>query len=130
MEAKSMWEILVPTEKRIKTEAPGVQLDGDFSDYKDAVKRWEKANSYSTRYHRVWDEKVRSISGGLTIMTPAKGQWVAPCGELYAERMIPVRIIATREEIEKIIDLTMVYYDQLAILCYKVSDEVILRHRT
>ena len=102
----SMWEILVPTEKRLE---PGV--------------------FYRTRYHKVWDEKVRAISGGLTIMKPAKGQWVSPCGTTFIERMIPVRIIASREEIEKIVDMTMIYYDQLAILAYKISDEVILKHR-
>ena len=103
----SMWEILVPTEKR--------QEPGKF---------------YRTRYHQVWDQKVREISGGLTIMQPAKGQWVSPCGTIFIERMIPVRISATREQIEKIIDMTMEYYDQLAVLCYKLSDEVILKHRT
>jgi hypothetical protein len=102
----ALWEILVPTEKRL-----------------------EPGKFYRTRYHQVWDEKVRAISGGLTIMQPAKGHWVAPCGETFIERMIPVRIIATREQIESIIDMTMEYYDQLAILCYKLSDEVILKHR-
>ena len=101
------WEILVPTE--IRNEA------GKF---------------YRTRYHRVWDEKVRAISGGLTIMSPVKGHWKAPSGELFIERMIPVRIVATREQIEKIVDMTLDYYDQLAVLCIKVSEEVILKHRT
>lgn len=102
----SMWEILVPTERRV---SPG--------------------RFYTTRYHRVWDTKVRTITGGLTILTPAKGQWVSPDGELFSERMIPVRIMGTREQIETIIDMTMEYYDQLAIMCYRVSDEVILKYR-
>lgn len=102
-----MWEILVPTERRLES--------GKF---------------YTTRYHRVWDEKVRAITGSLTILTPAKGQWVSPDGELFVERMIPVRIVATRDQIDKIVDLTLSYYDQLAVLCYKVSDEVILKHKT
>jgi len=102
-----MWEILVPTERRL---TPG--------------------KYYTTRYHKVWDSKVRLITGGLTIMPPAKGQWVHPStGELFSERMIPVRIIATRDEIAKVIDLTLSYYDQLAVLCYKVSDEVILKYK-
>lgn len=104
----AMWEILVPTEKRVP--GPGNKF-------------------YTTRFHRVWDTKVRAITGGLTVLTPAKGQWVAPNGELFVERMIPVRIVATRAQIEQIIDMTMEYYDQLAVLCAKVSDEVILRHR-
>jgi hypothetical protein len=101
----ALWEILVPTVRRVG------------------------GKPYTTRFHRVWDAKVRVISGGLTVLTPAKGQWVAPTGELHSERMIPVRIVASREQIDRIIDLTIEYYDQLAVLCYKLSDEVILKHR-
>jgi hypothetical protein len=108
----SLWEILVPTEKRIKAHPMA-----------DA-----KANFYSTRFHKVWDAKVRAITGGLTIMAPSKGQWKSPEGELFLERMIPVRIVATREQIEEIIEITLLYYDQLAVLCYKLSDEVILKY--
>jgi hypothetical protein len=82
-----------------------------------------------TRQHREWDNRVRRITGGLTILSPAKGQWVAPDGTLFKERMIPVRIVCTRAEIEKIIDITMDFYDQLAMLAYKVSSEVILKHK-
>jgi len=107
MSTKGMWEILVPTVRR---DVPG--------------------KYYTTRYHRVWDAKVREITGGLTVMVPAIGQWVNPTTrELFKERMIPVRIMATRVEIEEIVDFTLKYYDQLAILCYKISDEVILKYR-
>lgn len=83
-----------------------------------------------TRFHKVWDAKVRAISGGLTILQPAKGQWVHPeDGSLFAERMIPVRIMCTREQINQIIDMTLEYYDQIAVLAYRVSDEIILRYR-
>lgn len=95
-----MWEILVPTVRRV---------DG---------------KPYTTRYHRAWDAKVRQVTGGLTILTPAKGQWVSAEGELFVERMIPVRIAATRSQMSSIIDMTLTYYDQLAVMCYKVSDEV------
>ena len=104
MDTECMWEILVPTMK-----SDGVTPN-------------------RTRYHRVWDDKVRAIAGGLTILRPAVGQWVSPEGELFKERMIPVRIMCTREQIEEIIDITMTYYDQLAVLAYKVSDECILKH--
>lgn len=101
---KLLWEILVPT----------ISNEG---------------KPYRTRYHRVWDAKVREISGGLTIMNPVKGQWISSDEKLFAERMIPVRIIATKNEIENIVDMTIEYYDQLAVLAYKVSDDIILRHR-
>lgn len=104
MENKVMWEILVPT----------ISNEG---------------KPFKTRYHRIWDIKVRNIAKGLTILTPAKGQWLSNEGDLFSERVIPVRIVCTREEIEKIIDITMVYYNQLAILAYKISDECILKHR-
>lgn len=105
----SMWEILVPTRRR--------------SDDKPIT----------TRFHRAWDAKVRKISGGLTIMPPAKGQWVAPhdasedAGKLFVERMIPVRFLATREQMEEIVDMTAVEYDQLAVLCYMVGTNVVMR---
>jgi hypothetical protein len=98
----SMYEILVPT----------VRNDG---------------RPFRTRYHRVWDARVRAISGGLTILTPAKGQWVSPDGKLFSERMIPVRVVCTSDQIDKIADMTAEYYDQLAILFYKISDDVTLK---
>jgi hypothetical protein len=98
-----LWEILVPT----------VRNDG---------------RPIRTRFHRVWDAKVRAITGGLTILAPAKGQWVSPEGELFIERMIPVRIACSREEIERIIDMTLSYYSQKAVLAYRISEEVVLRH--
>lgn len=64
---RELWEILVPT----------VRNDG---------------KPYRLRYHKVWDDKVRAISGGLTVMPVAKGQWVYK-EELFTERMIPVRIL-------------------------------------
>ncbi len=104
MTNKQMWEILVPTM---------------FND----------GTPIRTRYHKVWDKKVYEITGGLTIHLPTKGKWVNPVdGELFQERMIPVRIACTREQIDKIIDVTMDYYKQLAILAYKVSDEVIIKY--
>ena len=103
-EDKSLWEILVPT----------VSNNG---------------KPFHTRFHRVWDSKVRTIADGLTILTPAKGQWFSPMGDLYVERVIPVRILCTRKEIEEIVDITMEYYDQLAVLAYKISSEYILKNK-
>ena len=78
-----LWEILVPT-----------IMDG---------------KSVKTKYHRKWDEMVRAISNGLTILKPAKGEWVSSSGELFAERMIPVRIACSEDAIEDIMDITIEY---------------------
>ncbi len=98
---KKLWEILVPT---VSNEGKPFRL----------------------RYHRVWDAHVRKISGGMTILPVAKGQWLDG-DKVYAERMIPVRILATRDQMEQIVEYTMRYYHQLAVLAYKISDEVILK---
>ena len=101
---KILWEIMVPTQYN----------DGRF---------------VKTRHHKVWDEKVRSISGGLTIYKPAVGQWLSNDNELFKERMIPVRIACNEEEINKIIDITMKHYDQLAVMAYIISEKVIIKHK-
>ena len=97
-----LWEILIPT---VRNDGRPIRL----------------------RFHRVWDHEVRLISGGLTIMPVAKGQWVHK-DELFKERMIPVRVIATRKQMDRIVDMTMKYYEQLAVLAYKISEEIILKY--
>lgn len=81
-----------------------------------------------TRQHRVWDEKVREITGGLTIMPPGKGQWVCPEGDLFSERMIPVRIIATPGQMVDIVDMTAAFYNQKAVMYYVISNDVCINH--
>ena len=98
---KALWEIFVPT----------ISNEG---------------KPFRTRFHRVWDEKVRDISGGLTILKPAVGQWISEEDELFKERMIPVRIMCTEEQIKKIAAHTKNYYKQLAVMYYKITDEVII----
>jgi hypothetical protein len=39
------------------------------------------------------------------------------------------RRLHARAQIEEIIDFTLVYYDQLAVMAHKVSDEGIIRHQ-
>lgn len=102
---KKLWEIYVPTMRK-------------------------NGNPIRVRHHQIWDQRVRAITGGLTILKPAIGYWDNPDGELYRERMIPVRIVATEEEMEKVIEATFKHYeDEEAILCVEISDKVILRYR-
>lgn len=87
-----------------------------------------KGKPIRTRQHKEWDRRVRRITGGLTVMAPAKGQWVSPSGELFAERMIPVRVAADCAAIQEIADMTAKFYKQEAVMFYKVSDEVVIKH--
>lgn len=97
-----LWEILVPT-----------VIDG---------------KPVRTRYHKVWDKKVKAVTGGLTVLHPAKGYWISPKGTVFEERMIPVRIACTEKEIEQISDMTAKYYKQEAIMYYRVSDYIRIKH--
>lgn len=100
-----LWEILVPTVK------PGF-----------------KNKFFTTRYHKVWDKKIKAIAGGLTILKPGIGEWISPSGEHFNERMIPVRIYCSESEIDAIADITAEYYNQEAIMYYKISDHVRINH--
>jgi len=86
-------------------------------------------NEYPLDYHHAWDEQVRSVAGGLTILRTAKGHWVSPEGKLFAEPMIPVRMLCTEEQLHSIAELTMQHYGQEAVLAYKISDKIVLLHR-
>jgi len=95
---KKVYEVLVPTY------------------YGDTIK------PIRTRHHKEWDKRIRSITGGLTIMAPAKGQWLHE-DELFEERIIPVRILCDEEHIDKIIEITLNHYRQKAVMYYVLSNE-------
>jgi hypothetical protein len=78
------------------------------------------------RFHRVWDAKVMAITGGLTINAPIHGRWVSPLGVLYAERMIPVEIACTEEQIKDIHKMTKAYYNQEKVMYAKLSNYVVI----
>lgn len=101
---KKLWELLVPTER--------------------LNPRVGEMRPVRTRSHKVWDAMVRAISGGITILAPVKGQWISPTDTLHRERMIPVRIIATDEEIDKIMVMTAKFYFQEAVLAYEISSNI------
>lgn len=99
-----LWEILVPA-----------------SNNKDL--------KFSYEHHKAWDAFVKKATGGVTIMKTAKGEWVSPNGKLYVDRIIPCRIVCTKDQISDIIDFTIEHYSQEAVLAYRISTNVILRHK-
>ena len=92
--------------------------------------RTSRGKHIKTKFHRVWDAKVREIANGLTILQPAKGQWVCPKGKLFRERMLPVRIACTDKQIKEIADFTAVHYRQKAVMFYEISSNVTVKHYT
>lgn len=104
MPKKSLWEILVP-------------------------KYSNEGKEFPIKHHHLWDEKVRKIAGGVTILKTAKGQWINTKGKLFAEKMIPVRVYCNEKEIEKIIQLSLEHYNQEAVMAYELSPNVKMRKR-
>ena len=102
-----LWEVLVPT-----------VMDHDEHG-------GPNTRPIKTRYHRVFDAKVREIAGGLSIYKPLIGEWKHD-ETLYRERMIPVRIRCSEAQIREIGRYACDYYKQLAILVYEVSDNTFL----
>lgn len=102
---RGLWEILVP---RFSNE--GVE--------------------YTVEYHQQWDKLTREIAGGVTILQTAKGHWLNPERTLFVEEMIPVRVYCSRGSLDKIVDLTLDYYNQEAVLAYEISSNVVLKRRT
>ena len=101
---KKLWEILVPKYSNEKKE-------------------------YSLAHHQKWDNYVRSITGGLTILKKSKGQWLSPEGQLFSEEMIPVRVYCSTSGLSKIIDFTLEHYNQRAVMAYEISNNVVIRYR-
>lgn len=100
---KKLWEILVPASS--------------------------KEQEFKFEHHKMWDEYVKSLAGGLTVLKTGKGQWISPDGKLFKDRVIPVRIMCKKKQIKKIIKFTIEHYNQEAVLAYKVSNKVILTYK-
>lgn len=97
-----LWEVLVPT----------------VSNY---------GRPFTVRHHRQWDAMVKQIAGGMTLVQPVRDSWVDPeTSTEYTERVIPVRVMCTREQIVEICKETARFYDQLAVLATLVATETVL----
>ena len=83
-------------------------------------------DEFPVEYHQAWDERVRELTGGLTIMRTAKGQWQDNEGNLFAERVIPVRVACDEGMVRQIMEHTLTHYGQLAVMAYQVSDKAII----
>lgn len=77
--------------------------------------------------HKEWDSKVLDQAGGMTILRSTRGRWSNTSGSIVQERMIPVRIACTSEQIESIASMTANHYDQEAVMFYRISNEVHIR---
>lgn len=100
--ASQLWEVLVPTESN----------DG---------------TPFRTAHHRQWDDFVTAIAGGMTLVRPMRGTWVDRASDVaYTERVIPVRVVCSQEQIVEIAKEAARHYDQAAVLAYLVSKRTVM----
>lgn len=81
---------------------------------------------FSPSHNRQWEKFARDISGGLTKLPRAVGQWVDG-GRVYSEPITPVRIVASAADMRRIADYTAKHYSQLAVMYYVVSSAVTIK---
>ncbi len=74
------------------------------------------------KHHKNWDIKVQKLTGGLTIFPPGKGIWVDKA-IVYAERVIPVRIMCEEAVMVELVQMTIEHYRQKCVMYYVLSDE-------
>jgi hypothetical protein len=76
-----------------------------------------------TRHHKKWDERIQAISGGMTILSSARGKWTFQ-GVEYPEKVIPVRIMCSEAQMKRIVQITIEHYRQKAVMYYVLSNQV------
>ncbi len=79
-------------------------------------------------HHKKFDEFVLRSVGGLTVYRGSKGYWTAATGEVFRERMIPVDITCSENQINIIADFIAVHYAQKAVYFYLVSENSFINH--
>jgi len=81
---------------------------------------------FAPEIHRDWDNRVRAISGGLTIFKPATGEWINGNGAVMRDKLIPVAFMATDEQARAISAMSKLTYRQEAMMLYVLSETVII----
>lgn len=71
---------------------------------------------------------VRSLDCWRPVhLQDGQGQWLAD-DVTYFDRVIPVRIMCTEKQIETIMHYSLTFYNQKAVFCYLVSENVKVLH--
>ena len=65
-----------------------------------------------------------SLVGGMTIFASGRGRWKDSSGKECTEKIIPVRIMCSKKQMEKIVKFTMLHYRQQAVMFYEVTEKV------
>lgn len=115
----------IETKKTFEILVPYIMGNHDGSD----ISKPKRKKNIPLPYHKLWDEKCKKISKGLTICKVVKGIWENSEGTVYKELMIPVRIACSEDQIIEIMKMTAEHYEQEAIYCSCVSERTFIYNR-
>ena len=73
---------------------------------------------------KVWENELLLISRGLTKLPVVDGVWINE-GKEYFYKNTPYRVCVTLEELNALLKLAKTLFNQITIMAYKISDDVI-----
>jgi len=79
---------------------------------------------FSEDHHEAFRRVVRGLPGnsGTTTRPAGDGDWQdGDTGEVYAEKMIPIRFRACKADAQRIAEHTRKFYGQIAVMAYKIA---------
>ena len=82
-------------------------------------------HTFSNSYRKIFVDILIKETGGLSVLPTVKGFWIDK-GITYADENTPLRVICTGEDIERFAYIAKEHFNQLAILYYKISDDVVI----
>lgn len=76
---------------------------------------------FTTKHHRIFYKFILNLSKGYSVLNELEGVWQNEKGTIYQEKMIPVRIACTDEQIKEIAEFAKAHYEQEAIFVLELG---------
>lgn len=84
----------------------------------------DKNGNFNQEYHDRFLAKVLTVANGYTALPIVEGAWINGSGKTFIEKMIPVRIFCTDENITEIASFAKRHYDQEAIFVVELGTAI------
>lgn len=82
----------------------------------------DEAGKFTDLFHADFFYQVLSRTNGYSILPEVEGVWQPELGRICREKMIPVRIACTSEQIAEIAEFAKSHYDQEAIFVLELGE--------
>lgn len=91
-----------------------------------------KNTIFQVSHHREWNKKITNETDVILLSsstTPTK-TLDPPLGQsFFSEEMILIRVCCTKEEFDKILNITIEHYDRKEIIAFKLSENMLIKKR-